>query len=155
MSATNLEFIAAGGNRHPSAADWHKDVLAFGSGNNIAIWNPQHPNSKGITALLAGHTDAVNAIKIFQDTKTDNLLLISGSADNTVRLWTSDSPGTAGFSLVKTLTSHTGSVNAIAVLPESGLFLTGAADATVKVWRFQPAQTSEVRPLSQTIRSAS
>lgn len=39
-------YIAAGANRHPSAADWFDDadgggLLAFGSGRNIALWRPQ------------------------------------------------------------------------------------------------------------------
>lgn len=44
MSQT--EYIAAGANRHPSAADWYggpdgeggNGLLAFGSGRNIAVW---------------------------------------------------------------------------------------------------------------------
>lgn len=39
--ATN--FIAAGGNRQPSAADWDQHgsgLLAYGAGNNIALWDP-------------------------------------------------------------------------------------------------------------------
>lgn len=35
---TLTEYIAAGGNRHPAAADWCGDVLAFGSGRNVALW---------------------------------------------------------------------------------------------------------------------
>jgi hypothetical protein len=34
-----MEYIAAGANRHPEAADWCGDVLAFGSGRNVALWN--------------------------------------------------------------------------------------------------------------------
>lgn len=39
--ATN--FIAAGGNRQPNAADWDQHgsgLLAYGAGNNIALWDP-------------------------------------------------------------------------------------------------------------------
>ena len=41
------EYIAAGANRHPSAADWYgpggggDGLLAFGSGRNIAVWRPE------------------------------------------------------------------------------------------------------------------
>lgn len=36
------EYIAAGGNRHPSAADWNPltNLLAFGSDRNVALWEP-------------------------------------------------------------------------------------------------------------------
>ena len=36
------DCIATGGNRHPSAADWDQKsgLLAFGSDQNVAVWNP-------------------------------------------------------------------------------------------------------------------
>jgi hypothetical protein len=44
MSQT--EYITAGANRHPSAADWvgiegGDGLLAFGSGRNVALWRPE------------------------------------------------------------------------------------------------------------------
>lgn len=36
-----VKYIAAGANRHPGAADWHGDILAYGTDRNVAIWNPQ------------------------------------------------------------------------------------------------------------------
>ena len=38
----NTEYLAAGGNRHPSAADWDlaSGLLAFGADRNVAIWSP-------------------------------------------------------------------------------------------------------------------
>ena len=37
----SLEYIAAGGNRHPSAADCSATtgLVAFGADRNIALWN--------------------------------------------------------------------------------------------------------------------
>lgn len=143
MTTIDLEYIAAGGNRHPSAADWNSNTLAFGAGNNIAIYNPQSPDSRGITSLLSGHTDVVNAVKLFQDPDSPHRqILISGSADKTVRVWTKQIDAKF-FTEDHCLTSHTASVNTIAVLPKSGIFVTGAADATVRIWRLK---TVESRP---------
>lgn len=38
----STEYIAAGGNRHPAAADWDSisGLLAFGSDRNVALWRP-------------------------------------------------------------------------------------------------------------------
>jgi elongator complex protein 2 len=36
----DTEYIAAGANRHPSCADWHEEILAYGSGRNVALWRP-------------------------------------------------------------------------------------------------------------------
>ena len=35
------EYLTAGGNRHPSAADWDAEtgLLAFGANRNVAIWS--------------------------------------------------------------------------------------------------------------------
>ena len=36
------EYLAAGANRHPSAADWDiSGLLAFGADRNVALWRPQ------------------------------------------------------------------------------------------------------------------
>ena len=36
------EYIAVGGNRHPSAADWDitSGLVAFGADRNVALWRP-------------------------------------------------------------------------------------------------------------------
>lgn len=37
------EYISAGGNRHPAAADWDSKtgLLAFGADRNVALWQPK------------------------------------------------------------------------------------------------------------------
>jgi len=42
MTTFTLKYIAAGGNRHPAAADWDTSagLLAYGSERNIGLWNP-------------------------------------------------------------------------------------------------------------------
>lgn len=42
MVAITTDYISAGGNRHPGAADWDVEtgVLAFGADNNVALWDP-------------------------------------------------------------------------------------------------------------------
>ena len=41
--AQNIEYIAAGGNRHPAVADWDEKsgLVAYGADRNIALWFPQ------------------------------------------------------------------------------------------------------------------
>lgn len=139
------EYIAAGGNRHPSAADWATGLLAFGAGNNIALWNPENGQNEGINALLAGHTDSVNAIKIW-DTSVDRYI-ISGASDKIIRIWASSENKSTPFREICCLEGHENSVNTIAILPQKNIFVSGSADGTIKVWKFAGSETK----LAQTI----
>lgn len=131
--------ISAGGNRHPSAADWKDDIFTFGAGDNIALWHPH--TGKGISSLLRGHTDAVTVVRIIPRPEGQRPWILSGSADKTIRLWTVDEGGkyTQTFQ-----GGHEGAVNTTSVLPDTGIFATGAADATVKVWRILEAGKAEL-----------
>lgn len=42
MFEFNTEYLAAGGNKHPAAADWDtaSSLLAYGADNNVALWKP-------------------------------------------------------------------------------------------------------------------
>lgn len=131
MITVDLDYIAAGGNRHPSAADWAPGLLAFGAGNNLAIWNPEDESQKGITALLTGHIDVVNAVKIY-DT-SEGRYIITGGADKAIRIWTSSVKGNS-FEQTQCLTGHQGSINTLSLLPKRQLLVSGSADGTVKLW---------------------
>ena len=145
MATVTLDYIAAGGNRHPSAADWAPGLLAFGAGQNVALWDPDDTNCIGITALLAGHTDVVNAVKIFDLPQERHL--ITGGADKTIRIWTATSKGTP-FKQTQCLIDHEGSINTVSILPASRLFATGSADGTIKVWDFYDAEAKLVQSIS-------
>jgi elongator complex protein 2 len=131
-NVATVEFLAAGGNCHPSAADWAPGLLAFGSHHNIAIWNPEDETYAGITALLAGHRDTVNAIKIYKAEQAYQI--ISGGADKTIRIWKSSGNSLSTFQQTVCLEEHHGSVNTIAVLPQAKIFVSGASDGTLKIW---------------------
>lgn len=78
----------------------------------------------------------MNAVRFFKT--TFGLSLVSGSVDKTVRVWRPRRTGKgAGYECVQILQEHTGSVNCIAVAEGASIFATGAADATVKIWRFK------------------
>ncbi|WP_088892187.1 serine/threonine-protein kinase [Leptolyngbya ohadii] len=79
-----------------------------------------------IDRTLSGHTSFVNAVIITPDGKT----LISGSADNTIRLWDMNSGR-----LIRTLSGHTSFVNnALALSPDGQTLISGSADRTIRVW---------------------
>ncbi|CAN9187702.1 unnamed protein product [Alternaria alternata] len=130
------EFISVGGNRNPAAADWDEagsQLLAFGADNCIALWDPQDESLHGVQAILNGHTKAVNAVKFFHTQLPNISILLSGSADSTIRIWR----GRRGepFDCVKTVSDHIQPVTRIAVLPGSDTLATGSSDGSVKIWK--------------------
>ncbi|CAO2651769.1 Nn.00g000520.m01.CDS01 [Neocucurbitaria sp. VM-36] len=153
------EFSSIGGNRNPAAADWDEgglQLLAFGADNCIALWDPQDGELHGVQTILNGHTKAVNAVKFFATGLPDVSILLSGAADNTIRIWRSKRDERPIFECVKTVLEHTGPVTRIATLPGTNLFATGASDGTVRIWKLvhdSDFSTIDVE-LSQTITLA-
>ena len=58
------EYISAGGNRHPAAADWDpfSDLLAYGSDRNVALWKPLVRFTLVSSALLT-YQDSTSSIE--------------------------------------------------------------------------------------------
>ncbi|KAI9826227.1 MAG: hypothetical protein M1819_007394 [Sarea resinae] len=148
------EFIAVGGNRHPAAADWDPNclLLAFGADNDVALWDPLDDTHPGVRALLSGHTDKVTAVKFLRTESSAQPIILSGSVDKTIRVWRPDPDSPTAWLSAAVIVGHEGSINAIAVLPGSnGIFATGAADATVKIWQISLTDEGMSNVLLQTI----
>lgn len=94
--------------------------------------------------ILSGHIDIVNAVKFVPETSG---VLITGSVDKTVRIWTKDVVSKR-YSCTQVLTDHQSSLNCVAVNDRSKLFATGSADSTVKIWSLDE---QNVASLKQTI----
>ncbi|KAH0543354.1 hypothetical protein FGG08_002310 [Glutinoglossum americanum] len=153
MARASTDFIAIGGNRHPSAADWdtQSGLLAFGADRNVAIWNPLDEAHHGITALLSGHTGKVNVVK-FLPTQSAGQIIISGSVDKTIRIWQRYEALHTSFAGIAILRDHESSINAIAVQQGSNIFVSGSADATARIWKIDSSKQSELKvELLQTI----
>ncbi|KAF4779337.1 WD repeat domain-containing protein [Colletotrichum scovillei] len=152
----STEYLSTGANRQTAVADWSPcGLLAFGADCNIALWAPSSQNSEGITTLLSGHKEVVKAVKFLpQVDGEDRRLLISGSDDQTLKVWAVDSK-TNQWECIQTVHDHSAPVNCIAILRSKGthkqvLLASGAADATIKIWKLDGNQLQ----LRQTIKTA-
>ncbi|KAL9596206.1 MAG: hypothetical protein Q9219_005958 [cf. Caloplaca sp. 3 TL-2023] len=137
LKGISTDYIAAGGNQNPAAADWDTitGLLAYGSDRNVALWDPLNKQQRGVFALLRGHTDDVTAVKFFHSATGWPCLILSGSIDKTIRFWQADPAFANGFNAVCSLEGHESSVNCLAVLHGRQVLVSGAADATIKVWK--------------------
>ncbi len=77
---------------------------------------------------LPGHTNAVETVAYSKDGK----FLISGSWDNTARLYTVDTSG--GITFSKSFSGHFAAVTAVAINYQSTMVATGSKDFTVRVY---------------------
>ncbi|KAI1099875.1 WD40 repeat-like protein [Jackrogersella minutella] len=156
-----VEYLSAGANRHTAVADWNKDgIVAFGADSHIALWRPHNSTPRGVTSLLSGHKDVVKAVRFLPKIEGESTTyLLSGADDQCLNIWSlsTGSPDDDEFSCVQTVHAHTAPVNCIATLHErtsssssSKIFVTGAADASIKVWVLEG---NEAR-LLQTIKTA-
>jgi elongator complex protein 2 len=155
-----MTYYSIGANRQTAASDWadcYGGVVAFGADVNLALWRPS--DQKVWHPRTLGHKGLVKAVKFLPARPGDQSShIVSGGDDKSVKLWRLDQ-SSGEVDCVQTVEAHTAAVNCIAALkpgwtgraagPES-LFVTGAADATLKIWTFDGA---EIRAL-QTIRLA-
>ena len=128
-----VDYLAAGANRHPATADWNvSGVLAYGANNNIALWRPLNAESQGVYELLSGHTDTVNAVKFLPNSSSG--ILLSGSVDKTVRIWIKNADSER-YSCIQSISDHGSSINCLAVTTGSrAIFASGSADSVIKIW---------------------
>lgn len=78
-----------------------------------------------IAKTLTGHQSFVNDLTV----SPDGQRLISGSADQTIKVW-----DLATGNLLRTLTGHTSFINHLAISPDGKLLVSASADKTIKIW---------------------
>jgi WD40 repeat protein len=83
--------------------------------------------SSKLQITLKGHALNITSVAITEDNNT----VISGSEDNTIKIWNSITG-----QIKRTLTGHTGAVNYLSVTP-NGNYLVSAEDKKIRIWNVQ------------------
>ncbi|KAJ7924656.1 peptidase C14 [Mycena leptocephala] len=76
--------------------------------------------------ILQGHDGGVNCIAI----SADGTRLVSGSADNTIRVW----DARTGEAIMESIQGHTDVVESVMFSPDGARIVSGSSDNTIRVW---------------------
>ncbi|XP_021737664.1 transducin beta-like protein 3 [Chenopodium quinoa] len=99
--------------------------------------------SMSCSYVLAGHTGIVLCLDTFTTT-SGTTLIVTGSKDNSVRLWDSESKRCLGVG-----NGHTGAVGAVASSKKlRNFFVSGSSDRTIKVWSIEGLDSVTEEPIS-------
>ena len=100
------------------------DGQFFASSRNeqIRLWSLDSEMNR----VLSGHTGAVRAIAF----SADGQLLVSGSDDETIKIWHSQTG-----QLLRTLTGHTAAIRSVAISADQQTLVSSSNDGTIKVWQ--------------------
>ena len=83
------------------------------------------------TFSAESHSDTVTSVAVSPDGRR----VVSGSKDNTIRIWDMDSG-----ECLKTLEGHHGDVTAVAVSPDGRRIVSGSADRTIRIWNMDSGE---------------
>ncbi|CAE6026979.1 unnamed protein product [Arabidopsis arenosa] len=99
-----------------------KDVIATGGVDATAVLF-DHPSGQ-ILSTLTGHSKKVTSVKFVGDAD----LVLTASADKTVRIWRN--PGDGNYACGQTLNDHSAEVRAVTVHPTNKYFVSASLDNT-------------------------
>jgi WD40 repeat protein len=87
------------------------------------------------TAVLSGHMGIVTCFTFLPDGTS----IVSGSIDETVKLWDAQTGG-----VVKTFSGHTDSVRSVSISADCTIIASGSRDETIRLWDIQAGECQHV-----------
>ena len=113
-----------------------KKIITSCDDMNIRVFDPSQ-NFKCIQTLK-GHTGPIAKISYLTKSK-DSTKIISGSEDDTIKIWEMKNPSTYEFKCINTLKGHGGTIHLFALINNNegiceGKFVSAASDLSIRIW---------------------
>ncbi|KAK6464150.1 WD40-repeat-containing domain protein [Scheffersomyces coipomensis] len=130
------EAIFIGANRQSFVVDYNKseNLVAYGAGNTIALWNPLAENHIGVESTLKKHTKEVTGVRFIPNSP----YIVSSGEDNEVNVWKKSENS---YKLHESLSGHEHSITCLSVINEK-IFVTGGADGNIILWVYNSEEQS-------------
>jgi len=106
-----------------------KDIIALGSEDYIIVLDAITGSQMDV---FSGHTSEVSSLTFLPDGTS----LVSGSQDNTIKLWDMQTGG-----VVKTFQGHTEPVLSVSISPNCTTIASGSRDGTIRLWDIQTGES--------------
>ncbi|MEI6428624.1 MAG: hypothetical protein WCO45_09605 [Pseudanabaena sp. ELA607] len=138
----NLIFALIGHNASVNAVAITPDdkwVISGSDDGNIKIWDLQTGKENIFGKLLfslANSTNSINTLVIHPDYTKGKKLVISGSNDQTIRVYNIESNGELDYEIFQ-LKDHNNNISSIVCSPDGQLIISGSLDKTIGVWNFE------------------
>lgn len=130
-SSVHEEAVFIGANRQGFVADAIPNLVAYGAGSNVALWNPLSSDKKGVYHTLSHHTKEVTCVRFVPNSD----LMISAGEDGTINIWKQYfEDKETKYTLHQSIQQEDCSVTSLAVTDER-IFVTGNSLGNIHIWR--------------------
>ncbi|MEC4813604.1 MAG: hypothetical protein SAK29_10100 [Scytonema sp. PMC 1069.18] len=120
-----------------------KWIISGSDDGNIKIWDLKEGEENIAGKILFGlfsHESSITTLAVTPNYENQSKRVISGSADNTLKIWNLESTGELNYEIFD-LKGHTSEVNTVVCSLDGKMIISGSSDKTIKIWSLSTRET--------------